>query len=270
MNSEWLSLGAKVLATMLVVVTASVVAERSGPFWGGLVASLPVVAGPSYLLLAMQADADFVARSALSSFTALSAIALFLLVLVKAAPRTHLATAFAAATFVWLAAAALLLKFPPGLLAGLLLNLAVFSACWALTHEAWTFQSNRVALPRRWFDVPLRALLIGCFVAGVIAASLAIGQVATGIAVMFPISLGSLYVLVHARLGGRAAATAMAGAVRAIGGLGAALLVLHLTTRPWGTPLALVSALAVSLVWWGGVVAWNVQRIARTRERLVT
>ena len=53
-----------------VVVTATVVAEASGPFWGGLIVSLPIGAGPAYAMLALQHDAAFIAASALGSFAA--------------------------------------------------------------------------------------------------------------------------------------------------------------------------------------------------------
>src|SRR5438270_9806528 len=49
------------------VVSASSIAERSGPAIGALVATLPVSAGPSYVFLALDHDAAFIAQGALSS-----------------------------------------------------------------------------------------------------------------------------------------------------------------------------------------------------------
>jgi energy-converting hydrogenase Eha subunit E len=49
------------------VVTASIITERSGPVIGALVATLPVSAGPSYVFLALDHDAAFIAQGALSS-----------------------------------------------------------------------------------------------------------------------------------------------------------------------------------------------------------
>ncbi len=48
---------------------ASMVAERSGPLIGALVATLPVSAGPVYVFLALDHDAAFIAQSALASLT---------------------------------------------------------------------------------------------------------------------------------------------------------------------------------------------------------
>src|SRR3954469_24031910 len=49
------------------VVTASIITERSGPVIGALVATLPVSAGPSYVFLALDHDAAFIAQGALAS-----------------------------------------------------------------------------------------------------------------------------------------------------------------------------------------------------------
>ena len=43
----WLPPIVRALATAPLVVSASVAAEALGPFWGALIASLPVSAGPS-------------------------------------------------------------------------------------------------------------------------------------------------------------------------------------------------------------------------------
>ena len=43
------------------VVTASFITERSGPVIGALVATLPISAGPSYVFLALDHDAAFIA-----------------------------------------------------------------------------------------------------------------------------------------------------------------------------------------------------------------
>src|SRR5881394_2592767 len=53
--------------TAAFVVSASVITERSGPVIGALVAKLPISAGPSYVFLALDHDAAFVAESALAS-----------------------------------------------------------------------------------------------------------------------------------------------------------------------------------------------------------
>ena len=53
--------------TAAFVVSASVITERSGPVIGALVATLPISAGPSYVFLALDHDAAFIAEGALAS-----------------------------------------------------------------------------------------------------------------------------------------------------------------------------------------------------------
>lgn len=56
------------------VVSASIITERAGPVIGALVATLPVSAGPSYVFLAIDHDAAFIAQGALASLPVLSLI----------------------------------------------------------------------------------------------------------------------------------------------------------------------------------------------------
>ena len=57
-----LTLGLRMAITAAFVVTASVVTERSGPVIGALIATLPISAGPSYVFLALDHDAAFIAE----------------------------------------------------------------------------------------------------------------------------------------------------------------------------------------------------------------
>ena len=59
-----LTLVVKMAVTAGFVVAATVTAERAGPVVGGLVATLPIGAGPVYVFLAMDHDAHFIAHSA--------------------------------------------------------------------------------------------------------------------------------------------------------------------------------------------------------------
>ena len=63
----WVSFLLKILVTAAVVIAAARTAERAGPFFGALIACLPVSAGPSYVLLSLQASDGFIAETALAS-----------------------------------------------------------------------------------------------------------------------------------------------------------------------------------------------------------
>src|SRR3954464_4112874 len=57
----------RMAVTAAFVISASVITERSGPVIGALVATLPISAGPSYVFLAQDHDAAFIAQGALAS-----------------------------------------------------------------------------------------------------------------------------------------------------------------------------------------------------------
>ena len=73
----WLSIAIKVAFAATVVVTATTLAEKSGPLIAGLIIAMPVSVGPTYVMLAMTAAPDFVAKSALGSIAANGAVAVF-------------------------------------------------------------------------------------------------------------------------------------------------------------------------------------------------
>lgn len=87
------------------VVAASLVAERSGPAIGAMIATLPIAAAPSYVFLALDHDTAFIARSALGSLSANAVTGIFTLVYVVLAQRQPLAVSLAAALAVWFALA---------------------------------------------------------------------------------------------------------------------------------------------------------------------
>jgi len=62
-----LALIVKMAVTAAFLLMATITAERAGPLIGGLVATLPISAGPVYIFLALDHDAHFIAQSALGS-----------------------------------------------------------------------------------------------------------------------------------------------------------------------------------------------------------
>jgi hypothetical protein len=102
-----LTLALRMAITAAFVVTASVITERSGPVIGALVATLPISAGPSYVFLALDHDAAFIAEGALASLP-INAATIFLgLAYVVLAQRHNALVSFLGAAAVWIALAAL-------------------------------------------------------------------------------------------------------------------------------------------------------------------
>src|ERR1700681_1076445 len=76
----------KIVMTAGIVVVASVVVERSGPFIGALIAALPTAAGAVYIILAIEHEPPFIAAGAVGTGSANAADALFAL---SSAPLAH-------------------------------------------------------------------------------------------------------------------------------------------------------------------------------------
>lgn len=260
----WLPILVKAVSTGLVVVLAAVVAEAVGPFWGALVACLPVSGGPAYVFLAMQHDAGFVAASALSSLAANAATAVFLVVYALEAERLPLRWGLGAALAAWCVVCVLVhqVAWTPG--RAVALNMIAYGAgFWLVRGVPRVAIAPRSTAVRRWFDLPLRAGMVAVFVTGVVVGSAALGPAVTGIAAVFPISLSSLLVMVRPRIGGAASALLAVSALRAMLGFGLGLLVLHLAIPPFGVAAALGGGLLATVVWSGLLLVLKIR--LRTR-----
>ena len=253
--SIWLPPLVKALATALIVVTASAMAEVLGPFWGALIASLPVSAGPAYVFLSMQHSEEFVAASALSSFAANATTGLFLIIYGALARHLSPRRSLGIAILAWLAGSFITQRITWTPATALLLNLVVYGAGFVLLDTQRRTEIKPVsAVQRRWFDLPLRAISVAAFVSLVVAVSSALGPGVTGIAAVFPVSLISLIVIVRPRIGALAASLLAANALRAMLGFGIVLLTLHVAIRPWGATTALILAALISALWSGGLL----------------
>jgi uncharacterized membrane protein (GlpM family) len=249
-SAFWLALLARAAASAFVVVAATVAAETAGPFWGGLIVSLPIGAGPAYVMLAMQHDAAFIAASALGSFAVNAATFVFLAALALLATRVRWGWALAGGLLAWLVAVLLIRLVEWDAIGASALNLGVIAVCLWLTRSVGRgFVPPRGPVRRRWYELPARAAMVGFVVGGVVTGSRALGPELTGMAAVFPIAFTSFTLLVLPRLGGEAAAAIMASALRAMPGFGLALLTLHLAAMPFGVVGALFAALGASLGW---------------------
>ncbi|MDX2144669.1 MAG: hypothetical protein SFV19_15040 [Rhodospirillaceae bacterium] len=248
MDAFWIALTAKAVSTALVVVAASVVAERVGPKWGGLVACFPVSAGPAYVLLALQHDARFIAESALASLACGVATWAFLASFVTFAQRRGLWPSLLGALGVWFVLAATVRAVPWSVTGAALANVAAFIIAVRLTPRT-VAHGAALTRPPSWAELPVRALLVGLFVAMVVTVSDAIGPAVTGIAAVFPITLSSLAVVLNRSFGVAGAAAALRGAIKPIIGIACGLTVLALTPLALGVWPALGVSLLAALAW---------------------
>jgi hypothetical protein len=255
----WVPFLTKILVTAAVVIAAARTAERAGPFFGAIIACLPVSAGPSYVLLSLQASDGFIADSALASAAVTAGAALYLAAYVILAPRTGVVATLAWALGVWLVSAVLIRQAQWTAPSVLALNAVAYGLAFLVTLRLAPSQPIARS-ERRWFDLPLMAAMVGLLVAGVTTLSAVLGPALTGIAAVFPVTFSSLGLIVHSRLGGRVVAATMAGAIRAMPGFALGLLVLNQLAVPVGAPLAMLAALLAMLAWSAGLIFWRVRR----------
>jgi uncharacterized membrane protein (GlpM family) len=250
-STYFLALLLRAAVSAFVVVTATVVAEACGPFWGGLIVSLPIGAGPAYAMLALQHDAAFIAASALGSFATNAATFVFLSTVALLAPRVRWGWALAGGLLAWVIGVVLIRQTDWDALAATLLNVVVLLICLAITRSVGqdSGASANGPIRRRWYELPARAALVGGMVGTVVTLSRALGPSLTGMAAVFPVAFTSFTFLVLPRVGGVVGAAIMVSAIRAMPGFALSLLTLHLTAVPLGVGMALLVALLPSLAW---------------------
>jgi len=250
-----LTLGLRMAVAAAFVVSASVITERSGPAIGALVATLPISAGPSYVFLAIDHDAAFIAEGALASLP-INAATIFLgLTYVVLAQRQSALVSCAGAVAVWIAFALLVRTIHWSLAAGLIVNAIAYAICIPLLAR---FRHVKMPLiTRRWYDIPLRAALVATLVATVVTLSGWVGPTISGMIALFPVVFTSMMLILHPRIGGPATAAVIANSGWGLLGLGVAIAVLHVAAIQFGSAIGLSLALATCVswnlvLWWGG------------------
>lgn len=243
---------------IVVVVGATMVAERSGPFWGALITSLPVSMGPIYVVMAIDRSDAFIADSTLSSFAAHAAMFVFLAVGAIAATRLHPVLTIAVTLTVWLLAVWGIHTAQWDVGSALALNIVTFAASLTAA-KLWARPGIAIPAPTRWFDLPLRAALVATLTITVSLTSAMLGPKTTGIVAIFPVVFVSATIVLLARLGGAATAAILFRAVVPLVGLGLAMLTAHLTTLRFGSAIGLSLGLAATLTYSVILVLWHLR-----------
>src|SRR3954470_6309903 len=228
-----LTLALRMAITAAFVVSSSIITEKSGPVIGALVATLPISAGPSYVFLALDHDAAFIAEGALASLPVNAATIFLGLTYVVLAQRHGALLSAGAAIAVWIGLAAIIRQFHWPLLAGLIVNAVTFAICIPLLARY-----RHVKMPpitRRWYDIPLRASLVATLVATVVTLSGWVGPSISGIIALFPVVFSSMMLILHPRIGGRPTAAVIANSAWGLIGLGLAIAIVHVAALQFGS-----------------------------------
>lgn len=260
----WLALAVKLVLTAGIVVTASFVTERAGPLIGALVVTLPVTVWPAYVFLSLDHDATFIAASVVGGLAMNAVSGIFMLIYIVLAQRRGLAVSLVTALASWLILAVLARFVAWTTTISILANIVVYTGCILLTSRF-----RDVVIPptlRKWYDVPLRTLLVCALMGTVLVISNVVGPMATGFVAVFPISTTCTMLILHPRIGGPASAAVIANGLFGMAGIGAGLVALHFSIAPLGMIPALVLLLAVPVTW--NLTVWAVRmRVVFFRRR---
>jgi hypothetical protein len=256
-----LTLALRMAVAAAFVVTASAITERSGPAIGALIATLPISAGPSYLFLALDHDAAFIAEGALASLSINAATMFLCLTYVLLAQRHSALASFSGAVAVWIALAALERRVQWSLAGGIAANAFAFAVCLPLLRRFRHVKMPPIA--RRWYDIPLRASLVATLMATVVSLSGFVGPSVSGTLALFPVVFTSMMLILHPRIGGPATAAVLANSGWGMMGLGIAIAVLHVAALWFGSAVALSVALMTCVSWNLGLWRFGRRRMAR-------
>ncbi|MDO8874836.1 MAG: hypothetical protein Q8M24_14540 [Pseudolabrys sp.] len=234
----------RMAVTAAFLLAATVTAERAGPLIGGLVATLPISAGPIYIFLAIDHGAHFIGVSALGSLVSNGVNIVFALTYALLAQKRSLAISLSGAFVLWIGLTWLIGFVTWTLAAAILFNLVVLALALWLSASLRHVRAPQVIA--RWHDLVMRAAMVALLVGVVVTLSYHIGPTVSGNLAVFPIVLTSIIIILHRRAGGPATAAVMANAIIGLGGFGVACIFLNLTADWLGAALALVLTLAVS------------------------
>ncbi len=262
----WYGLALKIAMTASIVVAASVVVERSGPFIGSLIAALPTAGGAALIILAVEHPPAFIAQSAVGSMVATAVCALFALTYAALAQRNGLIVSLGGAFVVWLSGAFLSRLIDWTAATALLANAIVYPIT---IYAAIRFLGDGKPTPRVKLtagDVAWRTAVVTLCVIVVTGLSSSIGSYFSGVFAFFPVAMGSFFVILQPRVGGPASASVAAHVQAPLVGLWLSLFAVHYLAEPIGVWWSYAIGLSICLIWSAGLWLWRQQRAKRLAQ----
>ena len=258
----WLSLLLKAGLTATIIVTASIVVERGGPFLGAMIAALPTSVGAAYIVMAFEHTPAFIDDAAIGSLAGNAAGVTFAAVYALLAQKRSLAVSLGGALLVWFAAAAFVQSIPWTIWSAVAFNLGVVAVTIPLTAPARAASVTTATPIPRPYDIPVRAAIVSLFVILVTTLSHSIGPVASGTFAVFPMAMSSFIVILHTRIGGPATSNVIAHVQVPLLGLILAFSLVHIFAEVTGVWWALLFGLLGSLAWNALLWIWRTRMTA--------
>jgi hypothetical protein len=246
-------LAVKLLLAPSFVVGASLVARRYGPRVGGLVAGLPVVAGPVLLAYALAHGREFAAHAAAGTLLGLVSLIAFVVVYARLARRAAWTVYMLAGWAAFVAGTVLFSALSPPL--GVALGLAAIALALGLVWLPRALGPARAYPPAPRWDLPLRGACAAALVLTLTAVSGWLGPQLSGLLAPFPIIATVLATFTHAQRGCDELLRLLRGMVTGFGAFALFCLVLSLSLRHLDIGSAFALATALALLAQAGVLA---------------
>ncbi len=250
---------AKLLLAPLCVIGVSLVGRRWGVAAAGILAGLPVVAGPILVVLTLVHGRPFGAEAAAGALLGLAALTLFVVAYGRASERVGPVPSLLAGWAAFLLGVAFLqlLDLPPGI--SLILVAAGFAAGLALLPTPTATPAVLTGPP--WWDLPARALAALALVLALTAASGALGPSLSGLLAPFPVITSVLAVFTHAHGGPGQVRVLLRSFLFGLYGFAAFCFVLATSLDSLGGPAAFSTALAAALAVQATIFALRSRRL---------
>ncbi len=246
-------LAIKLLLAPSFVVGASLIARRFGSRVGGLIAGLPVVAGPILLAYAVAHGRVFAAGAASGTLLGLVSLISFVIVYARVAPYVFWGASLIAGLIAFCISTAVFyeLSVPTGVALAL-------AAAALLAGLAWVPRPQSAALahsPAPQWDLPLRAACALALVLTLTAVSGWLGPQLSGLLAPFPIITTVLATFTHAQRGSNELLRLLRGMISGFAAFALFCFTLAVSLRPLGTAYAFALATALALLTQASAIA---------------
>jgi hypothetical protein len=243
------ALGVRMAAVAVFIVIGALISEWAGPFFGAMVASLPVYTGPVFLFLAIDHPPEFLAQVAIGSLGSCGVVPVFVLLYALMARAGYSALpSLLVAMIAWFSIAAIVQLKDWSLIEALVFALPIYGVT-ILIGRSFTQAVALTPTGRSWRDLMLRVLMVTCVVGAVNVLSPFLPVKVTGVLSIMPTVMMSLILVLHGRIGGPATAALLIHAITGMVGMLFAVTLVGRTIVPWGPAASLSAGLATSLTW---------------------
>lgn len=245
-------LATKLLLAPSFVVCASLAARRFGPRVGGLIAGLPVVAGPILLAYALAHGDAFAAGAAVGTLLGLVSLIAFVVVYARLSGRSAWTASMLAGWLAFAVATAAFSALSPPAGAALAIAGVGLAVGLALTPRNGPAPAREVK-PPSW-DLPMRALCALALVLTLTAVAGWLGPQLSGLLAPFPVIATVLATFTHAQRGSHEAQRLLRWLLGGYGAFALFCFVLAVGLEPLGTAAAFALASAVALLTQGAIL----------------